>query len=465
MESGVMLATSESPLAEIAARSRPEPQAAATAARTRVAYLMSRFPKLTETFILFEMLALERQGIEVQVYPLLHARNTAKHPEAGSLLVKVLELARRPARRIVMHPEAARLVHEAHFVPLVAWTVLLAQLATLRQQPLRYLGALWTLVRANWGSLNYLLGALAFFPKAVYFARLMRAEAVDHVHAHFASHPAAVAWVIHYLTGIRFSFTAHGADFQVDQHMLREKVAAADRVVTISECNKRFIMDVCGPASEDRIRVMRCGVDTRVFHPANSPRTERTASQFDIVCTGTLYEVKGQTHLIEACRLLVERGVDVNCHLVGDGPWLDRLRQQASQAGLTGRVHFRGRMTRHEIAELLRASDVSAAPSVPTADGRREGIPVAIMEAMASGLPVVASDISGIPELIEHQRTGLLVPPNRPDLLADALEHLHRNTHLSRRLAEAGRQRVLREYDLHKNASALATYFRTKEQS
>jgi glycosyltransferase involved in cell wall biosynthesis len=121
-------------------------------------------------------------------------------------------------------------------------------------------------------------------------------------------------------------------------------------------------------------------------------------------------------------------------------------------------------MTRHEIAELLRASHVLAAPSVPTAAGRREGIPVVLMEAMASGLPVVASDISGIPELIKHQRTGLLVPPARPDLLADALEHLHRNANLSQRLAAAGRQRVLREYDLHKNASVLAAYFRKKEK-
>jgi glycosyltransferase involved in cell wall biosynthesis len=435
---------------------------AAAVARTRVAYIMSRFPKLTETFILFEMLAAEREGLDVEVYPLLRARNTAAHPEAGSFFGKVIELTRRPNSSVVMHPEAAHFVDRAHFTPLFSLGILISQAVMLLRRPYRYLSALWTVIRANFGSTNYLLGGLAFFPKAVHFARLMKADGIDHIHAHFANHPAAVAWVIHRLTDIPYSFTAHGADLQVDQHMLREKVAAADRVITVSDDNKRLIADVCGASCEARVWVLRCGVDTDVFYPAQRGAERVRSKSLTIVCTGTLYEVKGQNYLIEACRRLHDQGLSLTCHLVGDGPWREKLEMQAVESGLCDQIRFRGRMRRHEIASLLHSADVLVAPSVPTAAGRREGIPVVLMEAMASGLPVIASNISGIPELVENGRSGLLVEPRQPDQLADALMRLHGDPELRDRLGKQGRQRVMDEYDLHKNTAALAAYFRDK---
>ncbi len=417
---------------------------------------MSRFPKLTETFILYEILALEEQGVKVELYPLMRARNSRIHPEGASIWKKLIESFNPPNDSAIIHPEAKPLVERAHFHPFVSLRVLGAQFHFLLRKPGVYLRTLWTLIRANFGSSNYLFGALAIFPKTVYSALQMQQQGIKHVHAHFANHPAAAAFIIHRLTGIPYSFTAHGADLQVDQHMLREKVAEAAFVVTISNYNRKFIEDVCGDDARGQVEVIHCGVDTSVFRPAEK-RDE--AAPFTILCTGTMYEVKGHTYLIEACRLLKERGLDFRCNLVGDGPFRDALMEQVREAGLGGHVYFLGPRTREEIVALLQQADVVSVPSIPTASGRREGIPVVLMEAMASGVPVVASNISGIPELVDDGKSGILVPPRDPEAIADAIERLWHDPALREALGKEGRAKVLREFDQHKNAARLACLF------
>ncbi len=285
----------------------------------------------------------------------------------------------------------------------------------------------------------------------------MEADGVQHVHAHFANHPAAAAFIIHRLTGIPYSFTAHGSDLHMDRHMLREKVAEAAFVVPISNYNKELIVDECGEQYRDKIVVIHCGVDTLVFQPV---ARRSSTGPLAILSIGTLHEVKGQAYLVEACRLLAERGVDFVCNFVGDGPDRQMLAAQIAKAGLSERVHLLGRRTREEIAGLLQNADVVVAPSVPTSSGKREGIPVVLMEAMGSGVAVVASGISGIPELVEHEASGLLTAPRDASSIADALERLEREPALRQRLGLAGREKVLHEFDLATNAAALAVRFR-----
>jgi glycosyltransferase involved in cell wall biosynthesis len=178
-----------------------------------------------------------------------------------------------------------------------------------------------------------------------------------------------------------------------------------------------------------------------------------------ILCIGTLHEVKGQAYLIEACRKLQASGIDFVCHFVGDGPDRQSLTGLADRFGLLEKILFHGTLTRDEIARLLLDADVLAAPSVPTRDGRREGIPVVLMEAMGSGVPVVASEISGIPELVKDGSTGLLVPPRDAIALAKALERYYTDPSLRWRLGEAGREKVVLDFDLNKNAAKLAQCF------
>ena len=430
-------------------RSAPAPRSGAarrgkpgaTPGRTPlVAYVVSRFPKLSETFVLFEILAVEQQGVPVEVYP----------------------LQREPAQTI--HPEAQRLVERAHYAPLLSLAILRSQLHYLRRRPRTYLRTLFDLVRWNLGSARYLGGALAFFPKAVHFARRMGEDGVSHVHAHFASHPAAVAFVIHRLEGIPYSFTAHGSDLHRDRHMLRQKVAEARFVVPISEFNRRVILDACGDEHAAKLAVIHCGIDPEIFRPVPGRASEATGP-LRLVCVGTLHEVKGQAVLIEACRLLAERGIAFRCDLVGDGPDRDALLRQARAAGLEGRIRFLGALTRAEVAARLRDSDVAVVPSVPTRDGRREGIPVALMEAAATGRPVVASRLSGIPEAIEDGAQGLLVQPGDARGLADAIAMLAADPPLRERLGAAARERMLREFDLTTNARLLAARFHRQAPS
>jgi glycosyltransferase involved in cell wall biosynthesis len=399
--------------------------------------MMSRFPKLTETFILHEMAAMERLGVDVDVYPLWRERAA------------------------VTHPEARRFVDRANFQRSFSRAVLGANCRLLLRHPQKYVRTLSAVLRGTRGSLRFFMGALAIFPKAVFFAKRMEATGVAHVHAHFASHPTVAAIVIRRLVGIPYSFTAHGSDLHRDQRMLGQKIAEAAFAVTISDYNRKVMMATCErDGDRGKVRIVHCGVDTRLFQRGSTAADEQTVP-FTIFCVGTLHEVKGQTFLIKACERLVESGIDVSLNLIGDGPDRQSLLAQAAEAKMADRVTFHGNKTHREVAELLKGAHVVAAPSVPTRDGRREGIPVALMEAMSCGVPVVASRLSGIPELVADEQSGLLVPPGDAGALAQALKRLHNDAGLRQRLGEAARQKVLQEFDLFKNAATLAALFKS----
>jgi glycosyltransferase involved in cell wall biosynthesis len=423
-------------VASATAPARPE-ALAATGRSRRVAYIMSQFPKISETFVLYEMHAVERLGASVEVFPL---RRGPKGPR---------------------HAEAVAYEKRAHFVAPVSWEALLATLKRVVRDGGHCLRVYRDVLRGTWGSRKFFLGALVYFPKCVAFAERMQALGVDHIHAHFASHPALAALIIHRLTGIPYSFTAHGSDLHVDRRMLEAKVASAAFVVAVSSYNRDLIGDTCGEQARDKVVVIHCGADPSVFAARNGHASahdegvERAGRALRIVCVASLEEVKGHTFLLKACRLLVDRGVDVRCDLVGGGPLLRELLAEATALGIDQRVTFHGPVPRSEVGRIVSAADVAVLASYPTRSGRREGIPVALMEAMMSGLPVVASGLSGIPELVVHEHTGFLVPPGDPWTLADRLACLADAPLLRHRLGEAGRARVAKEFDLLGNARVL----------
>jgi glycosyltransferase involved in cell wall biosynthesis len=242
----------------------------------------------------------------------------------------------------------------------------------------------------------------------------------------------------------------------VDRRMLDVKVDASAFAVTISAYNKEVMVAKCGEEARSKIHIVHCGVDPTVFTP---PRTRASGRPFQIVCVASFEEVKGHRYLLGACRLLKERGVDFRCHLVGDGPLRKDVMRWISEFQLEHHIHAHGTMGRPYVARLLANADASVLASYPTKEGKREGIPVALMEAMASGLPVVATAISGIPELVESGATGFLVPPCDERALADSLQALASDADLRERFGAAGRERVLEEFDIQTNTRRLLDLF------
>ena len=399
---------------------------------------MSRFPRLSETFVLFEMNALTDAGVDVELFPLIRERSDVEHPEAA------------PWVRAMRYQRALGL------------QVLRSNLRRLVRNPRTYLGTLGAVVRGTWRSANFLFGGLAAFPKVVHYAGEMEELGVDHLHCHFASHPALAGFVVHRLTGIPFSFTAHGSDLHVDQTMLPAKVAEAAFVVAVSDYNRRMIIDECDGRFADRVQVVHCGVDTDVFEPlAASTATDR----LHVVCVGTLHEVKGQAHLIRAIAHSRAAGVDVALTMVGDGEDRGALERLVTELDLDTAVTFTGRQTRGQIVDHLRDADVMVAPSVPTAGGKREGIPVVIMEGMASGLPVVSSRLSGIPELVDDGVTGILTEPGDDAAIGAALATLARSPEMRASMGAAGRARVVADFDLATNARRLLDTIEAHQQT
>ena len=392
----------------------------------RVAYIMSRFPKLTETFVLDEILEHERNGITVEVFPLW--REWAP----------------------IIHSDARPIVERAHFTPTLNLEILRDNLRCFTRAPLLYLGTLATLIRTNARSARFLVAALAIFPKACSFALRMQALGVRHVHAHFASHPAVAAFVVGRLSGIPWSFTAHGSDLHREQSMLQEKVEAASFVVTISQYNRRFILDHIGDEFADKINVIHCGID-----PSCYVQNSRTSDVLEIACIGRLHEVKGQRFLLEACQHLSSRGISWRCHLIGDGPDRASLEAHSKNLGISEQVVFHGHCERERVRALLAEMNVCVAPSVPTSDGRREGIPVVLMEAAACALPLVASRLSGIPELVRDGKTGLLVEPGDAEGLATALARIAMEPEMSAALGAAAREQIKDRFNLERNVQML----------
>lgn len=398
----------------------------------KVAYIVSGFPTLYETFVLYDLLAMEELGVSVDLYPL-----------------------RRTYPKIV-HPEAQRWIDCAHYHPYISRAIFCAQWHFIRRDPLGYLKLWAEVLRGTWGSIRYFLGAIAIFPKTVLFAHEMNEGGIAHVHAHFANHPAVAALIIHRLTGIPFSFTARGSDVQVDRRMLKEKVEAAEFAVAVSSDNKRIIIDECGPNLREKIYVIRGGVDVERLSP---PPTSRSTGLLRIVCVARFEEVKGHTYLVEACRILRERGISLECRLIGDGPLLRTIKAQIEMGGLCEQIQLRGPRRYQDVIQELLQADVVVLPTAPTAAGNREGMPTVLQEAMACGLPVVASHAGGIPELVDDMQTGILVPARNAGALADALQLLHDDPALRLRLGRAGRDKIVREFNLKVNTAKRAKLF------
>jgi colanic acid/amylovoran biosynthesis glycosyltransferase len=395
-----------------------------------IAYIVSAFPAVTETFVLYDILMMEQLGVTVELYPL------------------------RRLREKVVHSECEQWMERAHYEPFLSFSILRSQWHFISKNWKVYFKTLAEVLRRTWGSPDYFLGGLIIFPKVVQFARDMERRGIRHVHAHFANHPATAAFIIHELTGIPFSFTARGTDIQVDRHMLKEKVHAAEFAIAVSSHNRQIVVDHCGRQVESKIHVVHGGVDVDRLAPQTS-----CDGIFRILCVARFEEVKGHSYLVEACCLLKQRGVPFECRLIGNGPLLSTVELQIDRLHLKDAVRLLGAREYSGIVDEFKRASVVVLSTAPTASGKREGVPNALKEAMACGLPVIASDVGGIPELVDHDDNGILVPPRDAQALAEALLRLYSDRSLRQRMGQRGREKIVREFNLKVSCKKRAELF------
>lgn len=399
----------------------------------KIVYIMSRFPHLPETFILREMIAIEKLGWQIALYPLIFQRQA------------------------VIHREAQPWVKRVNRVPWFSWQILAANLSCAIRRPRLYFSLGWQTVWENRNSLKFLLRAVVLFPRVVWMAGRFQAVGVVHVHAHYATHPAFAAWLIHRLTGISYSVTVHAHDIFVEKTMLETKLHHAAFIAAISEYNREYLSSILGNWVKERTHIVRCGIDPGYYHSREN--SSNKSGLFEIVSVGSLHPYKGHAFLIEACALLRDSKIPFRCRIVGGGHLHNLLNGLIREYGLEEKVFLLGPQTQDEVSRLLKTADCYVQPSVITGSGKMEGIPVALMEAMASELPVVATSISGIPELVKDEETGWLVQPESALSIANALKSIYAGPAEARSRAQKGRQLVLNEFELMANARKLSFLF------
>lgn len=384
------------------------------------------YPRATDTFIQREVAALREHGVEVQTFAIRRpdASQLTGHEQQQELSTTTYVLA----------------VGAARIGLAVARAALLSPARTTRTAALAW--------RTRVPGLRGSVKQAAYFAEACVVAGRVRTQRLSHLHNHFPDSSGTVTMLAAELAGVSFSFTMHGAEIlrDVDKWRLDEKVARALFAVSVSWYGRSQAMLVSPASSWPRVHVVHCGVDLS----ASALRTHRSEGRH-VAFVGRLDEIKGVPLLLDAIAAVRAHFPDVRLTLVGDGPSRSSLEASVQRLGLADCVTFTGYRTPAEVREILATVDVFVLPSF------FEGIPVSLMEAMAGGVPVVASNLPGIAELVDDGVSGRLVRAGDTDDLTAAIDELLGDEDLRTRMGVAGRAKVAAEFDLQQEAARLRT--------
>ena len=405
---------------------------ALAAGRRRSAYIASRYPYVSHTFIRREVEALRERGFEV-------ATVTVRRPER---------------REVISAADRAEAERTFAIRPVGAAALIGAHRRALRAGSRAYLATLRFALRGSPGGARALLWQVFYFAQAVRLWDHLRRIGVAHLHVHHANVAADLAMIAAALSDgldrpLRWSMTVHGpTDLeQPEAHNLALKVERADAVIAISEYARERLQALAPAAGP--IRVIHCGVDPDRFDLSREPRS---GAALRVLTVARLERRKGVDQLLEALAAVRRDGLDARLSVVGDGPERERLERLSATLGLTPAVEFAGAVAGEQVAGHYRDADVFCLPS------HAEGVPIVLMEAMAARLPVIATRIAGIPELISDGESGLLVPPGDPGALATALARVS-DRDLADRLGESGRRAVLDGFTIAESADRISVLF------
>jgi glycosyltransferase involved in cell wall biosynthesis len=404
----------------------------------RVGFVLKRYPRYSETFVVREILAHEEAGLSVEIFSL--------RPPDDAHFQDLISRVRAPANYLYMPAEgllpeslAGATLTAAHF---------------------------WKAIAEGSAELPGLVGRLEEIPESaardVYqglqLARAVRRKNIHHLHSPFASDAATVARLASHFSGVPYSFTARAKDIfheDVEPDDLSRKLRDAAGVVTVSDYHLNYLRQTYGTLA-DKVQRIYNGLNLEEY-PFQTPLDRPPV----VIAVGRLIEKKGFGDLIDACALLRERGRPFHCRIIGTGNLQAELTGQISRLGLTGQVQLIGPLRQTDVVKEMQNAAVLAVPCIIAKDGDRDGLPNVIQEALALGLPVVATDVTGIPEVIQNNRTGFLVPQRDPQVLAKAIEQLLQDPGLGVRLATEGRRLIEAEFNIRRNTQRRRDLFRT----
>jgi glycosyltransferase involved in cell wall biosynthesis len=320
----------------------------------------------------------------------------------------------------------------------------------------RWIAAITNALFAPRENLRARASALAHFFVACHWAGSLRRETVAHIHSQWAYSSGSIGMYGSWLLGVPFSFTGHAADLFRDRVALRDKVHRAKFIICISEFHRKFFLE--NGARPEQLRIAYCGIDVEQMSPRPGVRTP---GPYTILSSGRLVEKKGFEYLIDACGILRDRGADFRCIIAGSGPLEQALRQRVVERRLGDLVTITGKPIAQEaIPAFMHTGDVYVLACVWARDGDVDGLPQMTMEAMGCGVAAITTRLVGNPDLVDHERTGLLVEPNDAPAVADAIERLMKDPALADRLARSGREWVLQTFDIESSLLSLVTEYR-----
>ena len=395
-------------------------------ASAKIAYILGSFPCLTTTFIDREILEAKRQGLNM-------------------VLVSI-----RPPTPFQMAPDIEKMAQQTKYIlPVRLLEFLRANLYFILTRPWVYSSTLFHLLTRNHSTAVARMTTLFHFLEGVWAAALIRDDNVGHIHAHFADRAAIVALVASRLLRVRYSLTAHASDIYVSPVMLYEKIANAKFAVTCTAYNQAHLQAATG----HRIELVYHGLDLSGIKSDSGPLC--TPQPPLILSVGQLKEKKGFPHLIAACRRLEELGYGFRCEIIGEGSMRRELEDLIDDLELHGKVILRGALPNADVMDRYRQATVFVLPCVLAGDGDRDGIPNVLLESLVNYVPVISTNVSGIPEVVQDGVTGLLVDSRDEKALGEAIIRLLDDSGLRSRLARQGRQWVIENFDVRTNVARL----------
>jgi glycosyltransferase involved in cell wall biosynthesis len=409
---------------------------------TRLVYIIGTYPGLTTTFIDREIFALkEQEGFEIKIVSVRFPHNAKTlSPEQRSMCKDTIYLI-------------PQLWREFDYLKFIS-----AFLYYLFAHPWLFIKTLSYVLTQPHPSLRVWFMTIVHFLFGVYTAYLLRRSEFDHIHVHFLDRAALIAWVVSRFLKKTYSLTAHAVDIYAEPVLIPVKIVNARFLVTCSQYNKQHLLKTYAGIDQDRIYVSHPWIDLAKYLPAGS---RNGSPVFHILSVGRLVEKKGHADLLEACHLLRERGISLECRIIGDGPQKPNLEQRIKQLDLQDQVHLLGGQP-HDVVQhhLVQWADVFVLACIVAPDGDRDGIPVSLAEAMAGELPVVSTDIVGIHELVQPG-AGLLVPSHHPAALAHAISAVYDMDPAQRQdMGHKAREIVNSEFNQKTGISMLANLFR-----